>query len=200
MADYDVNKVVKVGGLKAVSTRIKSDMDELAQVYAPLVEFTTVKSKVNGIEAGAQVNKIESITIGGTSQTITNKVVELDLSGYALKGEVVRALNVKGSVANFAALPVNAEVGDMYNVTAAGGTDENGVAIKAGDNVVKTSTGWDNFGGTIDFSGYVEKVAGATQGNIVTFGASGIIVDSNLAVASDAEITAMITEVFGAAS
>lgn len=45
----------------------------------------------------------------------------------------------------------------MYHVTAAGGQDENGVDIKAGDNVVKTSTGWDNFGGTIDLSNYVTK-------------------------------------------
>lgn len=259
MANYDVTKLVKVGGLKAVATRIKSDMDELAQVYAPLTEFTTVKSKVNSIEAGAQVNKIESITIDGTPQTITNKVVALDLSSYALKSEVAAGLHVKGSVANFAALPANAEVGDMYNITTAGGTDENGVAIKAGDNVVKTSTGWDNFGGTIDLSGYVQKdgakvlstedyttaektklggiaegaqvnaietikvngsalipdaqkavnvdisgkmdkVTGAVQGNIVVFGADGTSADIGLAVASDTEITAVITEVFGAAS
>lgn len=259
MPDYNVNKLVKVGGLKAVATRIKSDMDKLAQVYAPLTEFTSVKTKVNGIEEGAQVNKIESITIDGTSQTITNKGVALDLSNYALKSEIVSGLHVKGSVANFAALPVNAEVGDMYNITAAGGTDENGVAIKAGDNVVKTSTGWDNFGGTIDLSGYVQKngakqlstedyttaektklggiaegaqvntiesvkvngsaltpdaqkavnidisgkmdkVPGATQGNIATFGADGGVTDNDLTVASDTEITAMLNEVFGVAS
>ena len=258
MPNYDVTKLVKVGGLKAVATRLKSEMDDLANVYAPLTEFTSVKTKVNGIEEGAQVNTIESITIDGTSQTITNKSVALNLSDYALKSEITGGLHVKGSVANFAALPANAEVGDMYNITAAGGTDENGVAIKAGDNVVKTSTGWDNFGGTIDLSGYVEKVAGkqlstedyttaektklagveegaqvndievvqvngtalaisnktvnivisgkmdkvtsATQGNIVTFGADGTVADIGLAVATDTEITAMITEVFGAAS
>lgn len=259
MADYNVNSLVKVGGLKAVATRIMSEINGLNNVYAPLTEFTTVKTKVNSIEAGAQVNKIESITIGGTSQAITNKVVALDLSNYALKSDVAAGVKAKGSVANFAALPANAEVGDMYNVKAAGGTDENGVAIKAGDNVVKTETGWDNYGGTIDLSGYVEKVAGkqlstedyttaektklagvaegaqvnlieavkvdgtaltvdankavnidlsgkmdkvtgATQGNIVIFGANGAVTDSGFTVATDTEITAMITEVFGAAS
>lgn len=258
MADYNVNKLVKVSGLKAVAERIKSEMEGLANAYAPLAEFTTVKTKVNGIEDGAQVNKIESITIDGTSQAITNKGVALDLSDYVLKREIVSALNYKGSVANFAALPANAAAGDIYNVTAAGGQDENGTAIKAGDNVIKTATGWDSFGGTVDLSGYVEKVAGkqlstedyttaektklagveegaqvnlieavqvngtalaisgktvnvdisgkmdkvtgATQGNIVTFGTGGTVTDSGLAVASDTDITAMITEVFGAAS
>ena len=51
----------------------------------------------------------------------------------------------------------------MYHITAAGGTDENGVAIKAGDNVVKTSTGWDNFGGTIDLSAYVTSASIADE-------------------------------------
>lgn len=258
MAAYNVNDLVKVGGLKTVTTRIKSEINKLNSVYAPLTEFTTVKSKVNSIEEGAQVNKIESITIGGTSQSIVNKVVELDLSAYALKNEIVAALNYKGSVANFAALPANAAVGDIYNVTAAGGQDESGVAIKAGDNVVKTATGWDNLGGTVDLSGYVEKVngkqlstedyttaektklagiaegsqvnlievvqvdgtalpisgktvniglsgkmdkvTGATQSNIVIFGADGAVADSGFTVASDTDITAMVTEIFGTAS
>ena len=124
------------------------------ETIANLAEF---KTKLNGIEAGAQVNVIESISIDGTNQTVTGKAVALNLSDYAKKSDVTASVRVKGTVASFAALPANAEVGDMYHITAAGGTDENGVAIKAGDNVVKTETGWDNFGGTIDLSNYVQK-------------------------------------------
>ena len=76
---------------------------------------------------------------------------------YAKKSDITAVLKFKGTVANFAALPANASVGDVYNVTAKGGTDENGVAVKAGDNVVKTATGWDNLGGTVDLSNYVQK-------------------------------------------
>ena len=104
------------------------------------------------MSAGGQSNVIESISIDGTTQTITNKNVALDLSAYAKKTDISGVYKLKGTVANFAALPANAEVGDVYNVTAAGGTDENGVAIKASDNVVKTATGWDNLGGTVDLS------------------------------------------------
>lgn len=256
MPDYDVKKLVKVGGLKSVATRIKSEIDNLSSVYAPLTDFTPVKTKVTGIEAGAQVNVIESITIDGTAQTITSKTAALDLSNYAKKSDIAGAYTAKGSVANFAALPAGASVGDVYNITAAGGQDENGVAIKAGDNVVKTSTGWDNLGGTVDLSGYVEKVAGkqlstedyttaektklaaieegaqvnkietvqvngtaltiagktvnvdisgkvdkvtgATAGNIAVFGSGGAIADDGLAIATDAEINALITEIYGA--
>lgn len=254
---YDVNKPVKVGGLKAVLQGVNTKINNLSTVYAPLTDFTTVKTKVNGIEEGAQVNLIESITIDGTAQTIgANKAVALDLSNYAKKSDVTASIKVKGSVANFAALPADAAVGDMYNVLAAGGTDENGTPIKAGDNVVKTETGWDNYGGTVDLSGYVEKdgdkvlstndytdadktklagieagaqvnviesvsvngtaltptgkgvnidtsgkmdkVSGATAGNLATFGANGQIIDSGVTFATDAEIAEMVEEVLGA--
>ena len=136
--------------------RIEQDRRN-ALKFETIANLADFKTKLNGIEAGAQVNVIESISIDGTNQTVAGKAVALDLSDYAKKSDVAASVTVKGSVANFAALPANAEVGDMYHVTAAGGTDENGVAIKAGDNVVKTETGWDNFGGTIDLSNYVTK-------------------------------------------
>lgn len=68
--------------------------------------------------------------------------------------------HVKGSVANFAALPADAVVGDVYNVKAAGGTDIHGNAIKAGDNVVYVDAkgddpaGWDVLSGLVDLSAY----------------------------------------------
>ena len=136
--------------------RIEQDRRN-ALKFETIANLADFKTKLNGIEAGAQVNVIESISIDGTNQTVTGKAVALNLSDYAKKSDVTAIVRVKGTVANFAALPANAEVGDMYHITAAGGTDENGVAIKAGDNVVKTATGWDNFGGTIDLSNYVQK-------------------------------------------
>lgn len=40
------------------------------------------QSKLDGIEVGAQVNVIESVSIDGVLQPITNKNVEIDLSAY----------------------------------------------------------------------------------------------------------------------
>lgn len=127
-------------------------------------DYTTAeKSKLGGIETGAQVNKIENISIDGTIQTINSdtKVLVLDLSNYATKADVASVLKYKGSVQSFSALPSNAAVGDVYNVEQAGGTDVKGTAIKAGDNVARTSAGWDVLAGTIDLSAYLTSSAAA---------------------------------------
>lgn len=43
-------------------------------------DFTTAeKTKLSGIETGAEVNVIESIALNGTDQTVTNKAVDLEL-------------------------------------------------------------------------------------------------------------------------
>jgi hypothetical protein len=65
------------------------------------------------------------------------------------------AVKYRGSVASFSALPASGQnVGDMYNIKAAGGTDANGTAIRAGDNVVWNGSGWDDQSGTVDLSDY----------------------------------------------
>ncbi|MBQ3337578.1 MAG: hypothetical protein IJG80_09265 [Selenomonadaceae bacterium] len=137
---YNANDVAKLGHLASLASKTKQAIDALDAKYD-----------------GVQENVIETIKVNNTALTVTNKAVNIDLTPYALKTDIAGGLRVKGSVANYAALPANATVGDMYNITNAGGTDENGVAIKAGDNVVKTETGWDNFGGTVDLSNYVQK-------------------------------------------
>lgn len=46
----------------------------------------------------------------------------------------------------YSALPTDAEVGDVYNITAADQTNH----IKAGDNVVWNGTEWDNLSGILE--------------------------------------------------
>lgn len=68
------------------------------------------------------------------------------------------AVKYRGSVASFSALPTSGQsVGDMYNIKAAGGTDANGTAVRAGDNVVWNGSGWDDQAGTVDLSNYYTK-------------------------------------------
>ena len=52
----------------------------------------------------------------------------------------------------------------------------------------------------VDISGKADKVANATTGNFATLDANGNLVDSGITFASDADVNAMITSVFGAAS
>ena len=135
-------------------------------------DYTTAeKTKLTGVETGAQVNVLEGISIvGGAALEITTdtKIANLDLSAYALKSEVAGALIYKGSKDTFDELPASGNSnGDVWNVKIAGGTDRYGTDIKAGDNVVwiedtldPGNSGWDVQGGTTDLSGYVEVETG----------------------------------------
>ena len=132
---------------------------------------TSDKTKLDGVETGAQVNVLEGISIvGGAALQVDSdtKVASLDLSSYALKSDVASALIYRGSKDTFAELPESGNKnGDLWNIKIAGGTDRYGTAIKAGDNVVwvedpidPTNSGWDVQGGTTDLSGYVEVETG----------------------------------------
>jgi len=135
-------------------------------------DYTTQeKTKLSGVETGAEVNVIEGVSIsGGAAATVdsSTKIATLDLSGYALKSDISATFNVKGSKDTFAELPASGNSsGDVWNVRIAGGTDRYGTAIKAGDNVVyiedavtPANSGWDILGGTTDLSGYVQTVSG----------------------------------------
>ena len=64
---------------------------------------TAEKNKLSGIATGAQVNKIESIKVNGTAQTITSKAVDITVptnnnqltngAGYQTASEVQTAIN-----------------------------------------------------------------------------------------------------------
>ena len=135
-------------------------------------DYTTAeKTKLSGVETGAQVNVLEGISIvGGAALEITTdtKIANLDLSAYALKSEVAGALIYRGSKDTSAELPASGNSnGDVWNIKIAGGTDRYGTDIKAGDNVVwiedtldPSNSGWDVQGGTTDLSGYVEVETG----------------------------------------
>ena len=71
-----------------------------------------------------------------------DKLTELERK---LDAAISGVLHYKGSVATYADLPADAEVGDVYNV------------IDTGANYAWTGSGWDEFGSTVDLSGYVQK-------------------------------------------
>lgn len=122
------------------------------------------RSKLEGVAANAQVNVIESVKVNGTAVSVTDKAVNIDLSGYATdseleqyakKTDISTAFRYKGTVENYAKLPTNAELGDVYNITASDSTNN----IKAGDNVVWNGTEWDNLSGILDLD--IEEVTNA---------------------------------------
>lgn len=117
--------------------------------------------------------KIDKIQVNGTDQTIANKTVNItvptkvsDLTNdnnyqtasdvqSAIESGVASAVKIKGSVANYAALPTTGNSnGDMYDT------------LDTGKNYVwiydeSTQTGrWDDYAGTIDMSAFWTSTAG----------------------------------------
>lgn len=98
--------------------------------------------------------KSESVSISTVDSKLAAYAKTADLSIYAKKSDIAKAVNYKGSVNSYSELPKSAmAVGDMYNVA----TADKANGIKAGDNVVYNGNSWDNMGGTIDLSGYATK-------------------------------------------
>lgn len=160
-------------------------------------DFTDAyKTKLDGIADEAQVNVIESITIDGKTQTVTDKCVALDLSAYAKASDVASAIVFKGLVENFSNLPATGNsIGDAYNIKTSGGTDTNGTAISAGDVVAYTETGWVVMAGATDLSNYVVKEdgKGLSTNDFTTAEKeqlAALVANSNETI-SDEEITAI---------
>ena len=126
--------------------------------------------KLKGVEAGAQVNVIESVVVDGVNGTVANKTLTIN-GGFAkaadvytktaadsmVDGKIATALGsvyeYKGSVANYTDLPKSGvDKGDVYNV-------ENGWDLyAAGTNVAWNGTSWDPLGGTFDVSELTEDI------------------------------------------
>lgn len=146
-------------GLIYLSTSIPSSDD-----YLPVFngDDKIAKSTLTLTELMAQLNKINNKA---------DKAITLD--GYGIKNAytktqidnmLVSIMKYKGTYASFELLTsdvsdgtITPTVGDVYNITAAGGTDASGIEINAGDNVVYNGTGWDNFGGAFDASELASK-------------------------------------------
>ena len=146
-------------GLIYLSTSIPSSDD-----YLPVFngDDKIAKSTLTLTELMAQLNKINNKA---------DKAITLD--GYGIKNAytktqidnmLVSIMKYKGTYTSFELLTsdvsdgtITPTVGDVYNITAAGGTDESGIEINAGDNVVYNGTGWDNFGGAFDASELASK-------------------------------------------
>lgn len=99
--------------------------------------------------------KAEILTSENIDEKLKVYAKTADLSIYAKKSDIAKAVNYRGSVNSYSELPKSGmAVGDMYNITTADKTN----GIKAGDNVVYNGNSWDNLGGTIDLSDYATKL------------------------------------------
>lgn len=139
--------------LDALDTKVTAlqtgKVDKVEGKQLSTEDYTTAeKTKLAGIDEGAQVNVIESVEVDGVPQAIVEKKVTLNLSAYAKKTDLASVLDWKGTVATVSALPTKesgAKKGDVYHVTEKS-------AEYAFDGTV-----WQELGSEIDLSGYYDK-------------------------------------------
>lgn len=129
-------------------------------------------TKLAGIEAGAQVNKIESITVTGgdsnISATISNKAATIDLSSFATNTELNTA---KSTIDNYT---VNGKKISTSPTLTAADINNNGVTVSKEISDIKTSINTINSaiaGGTHFIGVATDKLpTTANNGDIVIFG------------------------------
>ena len=144
-------------------TKVKEDVmaevnKKVDKVEGKSLIDETLITKLEGIEAGGQVNKIEVVKLDGVALNISpaDKSVDVALANtYAkkadfdsLKGSISSAYVFKGSKKTYEELQAVAtgdlRVGDVYNVE------------KDGMNYAWTGTAWDALGGITDLSEYMK--------------------------------------------
>ncbi|MBQ9528192.1 MAG: hypothetical protein IJR68_11325 [Fretibacterium sp.] len=150
-----------------------------------MVELSTIaKGRIDALQA-AMPTKVSDLTNDSNFQTQAQ--VEA-----AISAAVSGALQPAGSIA-FADLPAlaKANCNKIYNITDAFATTADfvegaGKSYPAGTNVAIINVGteqtpsykYDTYTGTFDFSGFAEKVSGATTGNFAGLDANGNLTDS----------------------
>ena len=94
---YDVTKLVKLQGLKALAQRTNAQYTELA-------------AKVEGlVTAGGEPNKLEGVKVNGTALAIVDKMVDILIATGSANG-TIKVNGVDVSVKGLAALAYKAEI------------------------------------------------------------------------------------------
>ena len=215
MPDYNVNDSVKLGGLKALALRTKT-------------ELTTLETKINATFKSLSVSGNTVSFYGSTDGTGTALATfdfpeELFLDQASttlaqnfawsaatypgstnpnLDGKTVLVLGVKGDATTPTVKYSFVSLEKLIDIYTAG---DNSIDIDGYSVSVKISATTGNllelkndglFVGSDDSK--IDKVTNAVTGNFATWGTSGALIDSGVTFASDTDVNAMITEVFGA--
>ena len=158
---YSLEQVLTQGNTSKLNV-VFTDEDGVTKVTIGAAGLTLGETSVkeDGIKVkGKDVLSASLTTLSDDDATAMRGLLKV-YSKTEIDGMLAGVYHMKGSVANFAALPTDAKVGDVYNVKAAGGTDIHGTPVKAGDNVVYVAAngddpaGWDVLSGVVDLSAY----------------------------------------------
>lgn len=165
-------KIITVDGLKHFKEKEDAAIAEkyVAQEAGKGLIETEKVTKLDGIEADADVNKLEGVKINGVDLSIgEDKKVDIkpedlsaDLAGYVkeegfdekVKGVVGSVYRPKGSKDNLEAIKAveTPTEGDVYNATDTGAN-----YVYVGEGQGDDESGWDKLSETVDLSNLVKK-------------------------------------------
>ena len=107
-AQENVIETVKVAGVALTPDANKAvDIVAVSSSTAGVMSSAD-KSKLDAIEAGAQVNVLEGVQVNGTDLAISSKKVNIDLTGYVEKTDIVSDFST--------AIPSNGKVADAKGI------------------------------------------------------------------------------------
>lgn len=188
-----INEVVAALGIGDYATTSYVDgelggkVDKVAGKGLSTEDYTTEeKTKLGGVEAGAQVNVIESITYGGATATITSKGAAIPVFGGSSANAAGTVGVVPAPAQNYQGkfLRGDGTWADPANTEYSEATQSVAGLMSASDKVKMDGIS----------TGANKVEASTTPGNIKIDGVETVVVS----IASDAENSAMLTEVFGA--
>lgn len=211
---YRVKDIPQIGGIKSMLQRISAKITELENAQdttafhavtlngktvnfyatsdttlAPVGSFTIPEDKsLDQLGTGIVENfAFSSLTYpGATNPNLDGKTVFV----LAVKGDDALNPSIKYNFVDASSL-VDEYIASDTSVTISGYKLKVNIDPRSDTMLTLTSNGL-----LVDGSGKVDKVTGATAGNIPLLASDGGIVDSTFRVATDAEFTAMLDEVF----
>ena len=214
MPTYETTNLVKLGALQALAQRTKTELTALDTKFSSAFRSMSVSGNTVSFFTSTDASGTAAASFNFPEEIFLDQVRKVFVQNFAwsnatypgstdpnLDGKPVFVLAVKGDATTNPTLTysfINVEyLVDTY--TAA----DNSININGYNVNVKISAAANNAitlesdGLHVDISGKTDKVANATNGNFAGLDANGNLTDSGVAIASDADVTAMITDVFG---
>ena len=124
---------------KANSSTLTTEVNKLVPKTTTIAgvdlgDNITASELITALDASSKiVNVIEEVHLKGSKETSftkidpVNKVINIDLSNYALLSDVSSVFKYKGTVDYIKNLPAKATQGDVYHVRYSGESDTNGL-------------------------------------------------------------------------
>ena len=170
ISNVNLQKVLEKGNETTLSIQFNTESGNITVISADGLT-TTIGGRALKVGANGFTDAGQPVLSANPNNTINSTQAQqmrtfLDVFSKAeVNAKISGVYRFKGSIKSFADLTAKTDytpvVGDVWDIQTAGGTDKNGTAIKAGDNVAfagpNKATDWDVLSGTVDLSGYYTK-------------------------------------------